>query len=404
VRILFLCHRIPYPPNKGEKIRAFHELRALAERHEVDLYTLADDPGDLSYEAALRPYCRQVRVARLNPKLTRLLALPYLLTEKPLTIPYFHSGALAREARMAVSTRSYDRIFVYCSAMAQYVDWTWGIPVIVDLVDVDSDKWTQYAAAASFPGSFIYRREGRRLRQYERDLCDRAAAVLVTTQREAGLVRQISGNASVFAVPNGVDAAYFNPGLVPPARPSAPTIIFTGDMSYFPNQEAVEFFVRNVLPRIQQRLEGVRFLIVGRNPGERVLKLRSSPGVEVTGFVPDVRPYLAQAQVAVAPFSIAAGIPNKVLEAMAYGLPVVATSRVLQGLSASLGIQVADDPVEMANAVCQLLMDPELACQRGISGREQVVKQHDWTRMLARICDLVENPTTASLQEQYSRA
>ena len=248
MRILYLCHRVPYPPNKGDKIRAFNELRAISARHTVDLLTLADRPEDVKHKAALGQYCETVTIARVVPALARLRALRYLFTTAPLTIPYFFSEELQKEVRKAPAKRSYDRIVVYCSAMAQYVEIpeVGGIPTVVDLVDVDSDKWRQYATYAPFPYSSVYRREATNLREYERTVCERAAAVVVTTEREARLVREICPPARVHVIPNGVDRDYFNPGPAG-ATGTTPTINFTGDMSYFPNEQAVMFFARKVL-------------------------------------------------------------------------------------------------------------------------------------------------------------
>lgn len=393
MRVLYLCHRIPYPPDKGDKIRAFHQLRAIAARHEVDLFTLADDRADSVHQQPLAKYCRKITVSRLDPKLARLRALPFLLTSKPLTLPYFYSAELAAEVRNALATRSYDRVFVYCSAMAQYVEPAGQIPALLDMVDVDSDKWSQYAGFSKFPFSAIYRREGRTLREYERWACSRFASILVTTEREAKLVRQISDVANVHAISNGVDTEYFSSQAVPPT-PGAPAVIFTGDMSYFPNEEAVVSFARNVHPLIRRSLPGLRFLIVGRNPGPNVQQLRKIEGVEVTGFVPDVRTYLAQAQVSVAPFSIAAGIQNKILEAMSYGLPVVATSRVASSLAegAARMVDVADGAEGMAAAVQRLLRDPQLARRKGAEGRCQVAADYNWERSLSQVLQLLENP------------
>lgn len=301
MRILYLCHRIPYPPNKGEKIRAFFQLRAMAERHEVDLFTLADDAADLTHGSTLLKYCHGATVARIYPKIARFRSLPYFLSRTPLTIPYFYSSELQRKIRKALAARSYDRIYVYSSAMAQYVEPVDQIPMVLDLVNVDSDKWIQYARFTRFPFSAIYRREGHALRQYEKKISERAARVLVSTEREAQLMREISAVAHVHVVPNGVDADYFNPALVPP-NSTAPAVIFTGDMSYFPNEEAAAYFARKVLPIVRQSIANVRFLIVGRNPTPGVAKLQRIEGVEVTGFVPDVRTHFARAQVAVAPF------------------------------------------------------------------------------------------------------
>jgi sugar transferase (PEP-CTERM/EpsH1 system associated) len=392
MRVLYLCHRIPYPPDKGDKIRAFHQLKAMGERHELDLFTLADDSTDLAHKPVLRRYCRTVTVAKLAPAMAKLRALPFLFTRTPLTLPYFYSAQLQREISRAMLARSYDRIFVYASSMAQYASMDHG-PVLMDFVDVDSDKWIQYAAFQRFPFSAVYRREGRRLRAYEQAIAEKAACVLVTTEREAKLVRQLSADARVHVVPNGVDTAYFDAG---PGLPHAtePVIVFTGDLSYFPNIEAVTFFALEVLPIVRGCVRDARFVIVGRNPGPEIQRLRKVPGVEITGFVPDVRPYLANARVSVAPFSIAAGIQNKILEALAYSLPVVATPRAVQGFSAPVAevIEIADDAEGLARKTVRFLCDEQHARSRGVEGRRRVIEHYSWDRALDRLLQLLEHP------------
>jgi polysaccharide biosynthesis protein PslH len=404
VRVLYLCHRIPFPPDKGDKIRAFHQLRAMAARHEIDLFTLADDPADIERGKALREYCREVTVVALNARLARLRSLPYLLTSTALTIPYFGSTELQRQVRKALAERSYDRIFVYCSAMAQYVETVTRTPIITDLVDVDSDKWTQYATFTKFPFSTVYRREGRMLARYERRVCEHSAAVVVTTEREARLIREISPGAAIHVIPNGVDTEFFQP---PAEHADAPVIGFTGDMSYFPNQEAVTHFARKVLPLIREAVPEARFLIVGRSPNAAVQALTGIPGVEVTGFVPDVRTYLARMRVSVAPFSIAAGIQNKILEAMSYELPVIATSRAVQGLTpiAATAVETADTPGQMAAAIVKLLRNPELAREKGRQSRRVIAGEYNWSQFLDKLMHLLENPTgKATRQAAFSPA
>jgi len=197
----------------------------------------------------------------------------------------------------------------------------------------------------------------------------------------------------VHVVPNGVDTNYFDSGAVP-REATVPTVIFTGDMSYFPNQEAVIFFAREVLPLIRRSVEGTRFFIVGRNPSKKVTELREIDGVEVTGFVTDVRTYLAKAHVAVAPFRIAAGIQNKILEAMAYGLPVVATSRTRRGLSGEVAdlVAVGDTAQELCAETVALLKDNQLAKRRGTEGRQRVKSVYRWDVSLQRLLQLVETP------------
>ncbi len=398
MNILYLCHRIPYPPNKGDKIRAFHQLRALREQHEVDVVTLADDDHDFGYRDALATYCRELTVFRLDPQMARVRSIPYLLSRTPLTLPYFYSAQLSKHVREALQKRSYDRIVVYSSAMAQYVECVQQIPIITDLVDVDSDKWMQYASLSRLPLSAIYRREGLALRRYERRVCEHSAAVVVSTDREARLIREISSAAAVHAISNGVDTRYFDPAAAP-RMAGPPAVIFTGDMSYFPNASAVIYFAREVLPLIQASVPNTRFLIVGRNPGKAVLQLQAHEGIEVTGYVEDIRTHFARAQVAVAPFSIACGIQNKILEAMAYGLPIVATRRVLQGLTPQVAEMVAtgDTSKELAASVVQLLRSPEKAKGRGVKSRQRVTAYYNWDRSMTLLLDLIRQPEAATV-------
>ena len=407
MRVLFLCHRIPYPPDKGDKIRAFHQLRALSLRHEVDVFTLADDGADLAYQPVLAKYCRSLRVARIHPRLARLKALPWFLTRTALTVPYFHSAELQKEVRKALLRRSYDRIFIYSSAMAQYLDRDNTGTVITDLVDVDSDKWMQYAGYRKFPLSAIYRREGLALREYEKKVCRKSEAVVVTTEREARLAREIWGATRVHVIPNGVDSAYFSPAAARERAGSAdsrpPTVTFTGDMSYFPNEEAAIFFAKKTWPSIRLAAPSARFLIVGRNPSPKVRELQKIAGIEVTGWVPDVRPYLAQTWVSVAPFSIATGIQNKILEAMACGLPVVATPRAVQGLPASVAeaVETADSADELASKVVESLRDLQLGRSKGLEGRRRVMAECNWDRSLGMLLELVEHPASLELSSEF---
>lgn len=403
MRVLYLCHRIPYPPNKGDKIRAFHQLRAIAARHEIDLFTLADCGKDLKEQEPLHQYCRHITVVALNPTWARLRTLPLIMTREPLSVRYFHSAELDRQIRQALVRRSYDRIFVFCSSMAQYIREVYDAPTLMDIVDVDSDKWMQYAAFKRFPLSAIYRREGRTLQKYEEALYSRFP-VLVTTEREAQLVRQASDNSTVHVIPNGVDTTYFDRGQTPASQ--QPIITFVGDMAYFPNEEAVRFFALSVFPSIRNSIPGARFLIVGRDPNSNVQRLEEIEGVTVTGSVPDVRPYLAQAQVSVAPFSIATGIQNKILEAMAYGLPVVATPRAVQGLSKRVAevVEIGRTSEELAARVVALLRNPQLALEKGVEGRQRVAAEHNWERSMGRILDLLEAPADTHLPQAEALA
>ncbi len=397
MNVLYLCHRIPFPPDKGEKIRAFHQLAAIAERHSVDLFTLSDEGNCEAARKELGRYCRNVTVAGINPRLGRLLSLPYLLTKKPLTLPYFYSAELQTKVRQALAGRSYDRIFVYCSAMAQYVDPAYGIPTLVDFVDVDSDKWAQYAGRSRFPFSLVYRREGRRLREFERKIGESASCILISTEREARLAGEFIPPSRIRVVSNGVDTDFFA-APAGEAGPRGPGIIFVGDMAYFPNQDAAIFFAREVLPLVRKTVPEASFTVVGRNPSPNVRALAQIPGVEVTGYVSDVRTYLAKALVSVAPFSIAAGIQNKILEAMACEVPVVGTPRAVQGLSSGVAglVETGEGATQLAERVVRFLKEPGFARERGRESRRQVLDDYSWRAASDSLLQLIETPGTES--------
>jgi sugar transferase (PEP-CTERM/EpsH1 system associated) len=276
--------------------------------------------------------------------------------------------------------------------MFQYVEHVEGIPILTDLVDVDSNKWLQYAARKKFPLSAIYRREGNCLRRYERRVCEKSSGVIVTTEQEARLLKEICSTACVEVVPNGVDMEYFDPARSS-QEPAGPEVVFCGDMSYFPNEAAVRFFALEAFPKIRESVPEARFLIVGRKPGPGVRSLDTVPGVEVTGTVPDVRPYLARAAVSVAPFSIAAGIQNKILEAMAFGLPVVSSTKAAGGLPLGLaaGIRTADTAAELIAAIVPLLRDPVAARRQGLENR-RLVTGCGWEKALSKLAALIEDP------------
>jgi sugar transferase (PEP-CTERM/EpsH1 system associated) len=272
--------------------------------------------------------------------------------------------------------------------MAQYVPVT-DAPVIMDFVDVDSDKWRQYGAHFRGPRAWVYRREAERLGAEEVAAARVAARCVVATEREAALLRGLAPWAPISVVPNGVDLEYF----APPAAPGGdPTIVFTGAMDYFPNVDGAGFFAERILPRVRGAAPEARFVVVGKNPAPAVRRLSARAGVTVTGAVPDVRPYLGQAAVAVAPLRVARGIQNKLLEAMAMGRPTVATGRAHEGLEARPGedLLVEDRPEAFADAVVGLLRSAELRERIGRSGRRFVERRHAWSASMAELDRVVD--------------
>lgn len=389
MKLLYLVHRIPFPPNKGDKVRSFHLLKDLAARHEVYLGSFIDDPDDERHAGALTPWCRELHLARLHPRRAKLASLRGLVTGEALSLPYYRDAGLAAWVRELVARERIDAVLVFSSTMAQYVEGL-GLPVFVDFVDMDSAKWRDYAPQHRWPMSWLYAREGRRLLAFERAVASRARAAYFVTEAEAALFRAAAPEsaAKIAAVGNGVDADFFAPD---PSRPSPfpageRPLVFTGAMDYWPNVDAVQWCVAEMLPRLRQRWPGLRLSIVGRSPTPTVQQL-AGDAVRVTGTVDDVRPYLQHAAVVVAPLRLARGIQNKVLEAMAMARPVVAAQGCVDVIEAEngqelVGAERADDYVQ---AVDRLLSDRALGDRIGAAARQRVLQAYSWPARLTRL-------------------
>lgn len=389
-RILYLVHRLPYPPNKGDKVRSYHLLRHLAARHEVLLGTFVDDPDDEAHVATVAAWCKELRAVRLHPLRARWASLAGLWRGEPLTLCYYRDAALSAWVASLRKSGVVDAVVVFSSSMAPYAKAFVDMPVLVDFVDVDSAKWTEYAAARHGPMAWLYRREGERLLAYERRVAADAQRAFFVTEKEAALFRSLAPECGeqVQALGNGVDADFFAPD---PARPSpfasdGPAVVFTGAMDYWPNVDAVTWFVQDMLPELRRRWPGLHLHIVGRAPTPAVRAL-AGPDVQVTGTVPDVRPYLQHAAVVVAPLRLARGIQNKVLEAMAMARPVVAAAGCVQAIDAEPGkhLLAADVPADYVDAVDRLLRDRAAADGIGRAARRQVLAVYGWGARLAAI-------------------
>ncbi|MES2740004.1 MAG: TIGR03087 family PEP-CTERM/XrtA system glycosyltransferase [Pseudomonadota bacterium] len=388
--ILYLTHRIPYPPDKGDKIRSYHVLRHLAARHRVHLGCFIDDPADRRHIATLRPWCASSCFVDLSPSMARVASLRALLSGEPMSMAYYRSARLQRWTDSLLQDARVDAALAYSSPMAQYLERVLpgGVRRVIDFVDVDSEKWSAYAATRRWPLSALYRREGLRLRQAEARIardCDGASFV---SAAEAELFRQRAPDAAqrVGHFNNGVDALYFRPQPdYPRPYPLDVTVLaFTGAMDYWPNIEAVDWFARAVLPALLARRPALRFYIVGARPAPRVRQLAALPGVVVTGAVPDTRPYLAHAAMAVAPLRIARGVQNKVLEAMAMQKTVLASPQALEGIDAVPGGEVLvahDAPAWIARIGYFLAHGPEL----GQAARQRVLRDYAWSGNLSRL-------------------
>jgi polysaccharide biosynthesis protein PslH len=396
--LLFLAHRIPYPPNKGDKIRSYHLLRHLSERYRIHLGTFVDDPEDWVHVETLGGLCTGVCALALAPRRARLRSLAGLLHGGPLSLPYYRDQSLQRWVDAVLARPGMRRVLVFSSSMAQYVEQVRDdTRVVVDFVDVDSDKWRQYAQRLRGPLGWVYAREARTLLGYERALAGRASASVFVSETEAELFRALAPAtaARVHAVENGVDTEHFRPDSRHP-NPYAPeerVLVFTGAMDYWPNVDAVEWFGREVFPAIRARDPHAVLCVVGGRPDEAVRRLAAQPGVRVTGAVADVRPYLAHAHAAVAPLRIARGVQNKVLEAMAMARPIIASPSAMDGIRACPSLQgaVAREAGEWIERCLELLSaGAEHRDSLGAQGRGWVLSHYAWAEKLRPWEDLLE--------------
>jgi sugar transferase (PEP-CTERM/EpsH1 system associated) len=383
--VVYLCHRVPYPPDKGDKIRAYHQIRSLARRHRVHLLTLADGPvPDLT---PLHNLCQRVEVFPVHRTSAHLRAALGVFASRPLTLSFFHSAALYERVRELARTERFDAVVAYSSSMAPYAEAFAGVPSLLDLVDVDSAKWEQYSHCARLPLRPVYALEARRLRAYETELAGRFNRVVLATGNEMRLLKSFAPKARAVAIPNGVDLDFFQPLDLPKAK--SPTLVFTGQMDYFANVDGVVAFAREIFPRLRRRIPNLELLVVGRSPAPAVRALGEIPGVQVTGAVGDVRPFLARAWAFVAPLRIAQGVQNKVLEAMAMNLPVVCSERVLAGLAEGgfrhgRDLLAADDPAALESCIADLLADPAARERLADCARQRLGAAYRWGANLER--------------------
>jgi len=388
--LLYLAHRIPFPPNKGDKVRSFNEVKHLAKTYRVHLGAFIDDPDDWRYVDELKKYCGETHFVSLSPKVSRLKSIRGLLTGEALTLPYYRNASLAAWVKKMLSSHPIGHVVIYSSPMAQYVLDTSNVRRVADFVDVDSDKWRQYAPTKSWPLSWIYGREAEKLSAFERSTASVFDATLLVAPHEAQLLRDIAPEsaARIHHANNGVDADFFSPDhqFASFYKADERAIVFTGAMDYWPNVDAVEWFADKVFPAVRAKHPQASFYIVGSRPAPRLQRLAEIDGVTVTGSVPDVRPYIAHANLAVAPLRIARGIQNKVLEAMAMAKAIVVSPQAAAGIAARAGkeFSVAADEDEFAAAVSRLL-DNDSRHAIGEAARARVLADYSWAANLAKL-------------------
>jgi len=392
MRVLYVCQRVPYPPNRGDKIASYNAISFLAQRHEVTVGCLADSDEELQHAEQLRQQGRSVEVVKLSPARQKWNALTALITGEPLSVAFFRCKELARRLTKCHEETPFDVVISFCSSMGQYAEAVPDAPLIADFVDLDSFKWNLYCRFHGWPRRSVFRVEGKRLLAYEQMLAKKAYCTLLRTESEREDCLRLMPDARVEVLSNGVDLDYFQVSDEDRDARTGQDIVFTGVMDYFPNVQGVTFFANEVLPLVRRRHPDATFTIVGAHPSKQVVGLGALPGVTVTGRQEDIRPFLARASVAVAPLFLARGIQNKVLEAMSMRLPVVVTPAAFRGVDVDEGdgVYVAETPDSFALEVSKLLDDPLQARELGARGRRRVEERYVWDEQLALLESLAE--------------
>jgi len=402
MQILFLAHRVPYPPDKGERIRAFHELEYLSARHDVDLVCLADSDDWLEHRSSLLQRCRSVHAEVLRQPSRSLRAAANLAVGRPMSFGFFYSPALAAVVRELLHDRRHDLIFVYSSSMGQYVPFPAPATVVIDFVDADSHKFQQYAGRTHGLGHLLYSREARAVASCEQLLGRVAAVSFAVTEHDA---RELEGPSAagwnVHVIPNGVQVPEFQQANQAKLRHQQPFLLFVGTMNYPPNSDAVAYFVHDILPLVRKNHPEMNFVIAGRDPGRHIRSLASIPGVTVTGAVPNVFEYFGAAEASVAPFRISQGFHNKIAESLAVGTPVVTTSRARAGigLSEKEGLFVGDSPEKFAEQISMAVEPGRRAKLR--QNASAVRKILSWDVKLSRMEQLIFEAVGKSDKSRY---
>jgi polysaccharide biosynthesis protein PslH len=393
--VLFLAHRIPFPPDRGDKIRSHHVLKAIARLAPVHVASFADDEADAVAEQELAAVASSHCVVRRKKPLA-LAGIEAVASGRPISVTAFHDRTLAEWVDQLVAARPISVIYVFSGQMGQYVPPSFKGRVVADFVDVDSAKFEAYAAASPWPMRWVNAREGRKLRDFETSLAARADCSLFISAEEAALFRsRLGAPADVCVLANGIDSHAFDPLAAEPeprlAAIDGPRLIFTGQMDYAPNIEAALRVIDRILPRVRRSIPGTSFHIVGRNPAAALLARNGAGGVHVWGRVDDIRSWLRAADLAILPLQIARGVQNKVLEAMAMALPVVLTPGAATGIGAidREQLRIAESDDALAAAILGLLADPVAAKAMGAAARRFVIQRMSWDAALKPLPEIL---------------
>ncbi|MDR4515066.1 TIGR03087 family PEP-CTERM/XrtA system glycosyltransferase [Nitrosomonas sp.] len=402
MKILYICHRFPYPPKRGGKIRPFNMIKHLSQQgHQVWVASLARSQQEYNECSGIKDYCHQYTIGLVSDAVQWIRMIINLLTPTPSSLAFFFSSTLKKQINIWLAEEEFDLIFVHCSSVAQYVENVKHIPKILDYGDMDSEKWLTYRSFKPFPFNWGYWLEGTKMKFSEKSLARKFDLTTCTTRAELDTLESYGTAIKTDWFPNGVDADFFQPDGT---AYDPHSISFIGRMDYFPNQQCMLQFCHHTLPLIQEKIPDTKLYIVGAEPSKKIKALEKINGVVVTGSVKDVRPYILKTAAMVAPLNIARGTQNKILEAMAMGVPVVSSTLAAGGIDAIAGehFLTADTPAEYAEKLINLMESAPLREKYAKAGRERMLSNHAWQRSMKKMESLILNCVSRNSEKTHN--
>lgn len=391
MKILFLSHRFPYPPTRGDKIRSFNMVKYLTEQgHDVVVASMSRSGLETEECQGIKNHCKKFVLVEVNENLQKLRMVSRLLSSDPSSMGYFYSNHLQNAVNQLLNDDDFDLIVVFSSSAAQYVEHVTWIPKMLDFCDMDSQKWLAYADYKKWPISMGYTLEGKKLQRDEKRLAAKFDLCTCATDFEVETLQSYQTGVACGYFPNGVDSEFFTPIDIEYKKNS---ICFVGRMDYYPNEVCIINFCHDVLPIIKEKYPDVTFKVIGAAPPGSVLDLNNIDGVTVTGTVDDIRAHVQSCELMVAPLVIARGTQNKILEGMAMGIPVISSNLAARGVDAVIGehILAATTAQQYADEVMKVFADDILRKKLASSGRARVLSHHNWPHAMSLMAENIEN-------------
>jgi len=390
MKVLFLTPFLPYPPQLGYTVRPFYRLKYISKRNEIFLISFIDSVKENEYLSEIGKYCSQVATVLRRPRSGFKYRMKNLFESSPYYLKkQFESSEMQETVDSILEENKFDIVHVFSLAMAQYTSNIKAVPAILDAGDcITRNYLQQWQSRTSLRNRILSFIDWYKIKRYESNIHSKFNRSFLVSSADRSFMKEAYPNLKLEVIPIGVDLEYFKPQET---KEGFPTLIFVGDMSYTPNEEAMIYFCYEILPLLEKIYSQIKLFIVGRNVTNKLRKaVGNKKNVIITGFVQDVRTFINKATVFICPLKTGTGIKNKLLEAMAMGKPIVSSSIGAEGINVISGrdIMVADKPKEVADALVKLLENDNIRNTMGINARKVVEKDHNWESLAMKIDEI----------------